>query len=172
MDACKQACLMNAVAGAGDKEGKDGGICVPRDAVPGLVYPIPFSQAVGAVIGTAATVTLNPLNTRGAIPFALLISDDSATGAPPTVPVPQTTGRAGKPVGIRGGSTTSISTAWPLESFLESARASERLEAGLPNLPPDIGKIASDRPMTINLVNTAAGATTVSGVLFVVIPRD
>ncbi|OGS01713.1 MAG: hypothetical protein A2V88_04370 [Elusimicrobia bacterium RBG_16_66_12] len=131
-----------------------------------MIFPIPFSMTLLAAAD--ATIEIDPKNEGGAVPFAMLIDDDPVTGTTPTVSIDEIRNGAGDVVGLKGDG---ISTSWPLGSFAD-ATAAERIKAGLPNLPPNIGLIDSTRKLEIDITNTASGAPlTIEGVVFVVIPR-
>lgn len=164
---CSNSCLLNAVAGL--KNGAwDHAFCLAQgQGTPGLIFPVPFSMTVLA--GASDVVEIDPLNDGGAVPFAMLIDDDPVTGAPPTVTIDEIKNGAGDVVGLKGAG---ISTSWPIGSFNDMS-ASERIKAGLPNLPPNIGLIDSTKKMSIAFTNTASGAPlTLEGIVFVVIPRS
>lgn len=172
---CGNACILNSIAGIGDdgmlREFNDcasGAGGAAGVGVPGLIYPIPFE--IDLVAATPDTIEILPLNRGGAIPFAMRIFDDPVTGVEPVVTIDEIRNGNGDTVGIKGAAGSEISTAWPLGLFFGEAPM-DAYEAGLPNLPPDIGLIDSQRSMAIDVTPGASGPVALRGVVYVVIPR-
>ena len=157
--ACLNSCINNAIAGLGDDELLERFCGNGGAGVPGLVYPLPFNT--GDITGGGGTFTVNidPKNRNGAIPFAMLIDPEADEFT-----IAQIRDGNGDVVGLKGDG---ISTDWPLWLFQDA----EIYDAGLNNLPPNIGHITSDRPMEVDVVNDATGDQGLTGVVWVVVPR-
>lgn len=163
-NACQNACLLNAIAGLGDDDVLEAFCGNAGAGVPGLIYPLPidFSVPAATVAAAPAQLEIAPKNNNGAVPFALLI--DTSISA--DIAIVSIKDGAGDLAGLKGDG---ISTTWQIESFQDA----ERIFAGLPNLPPNLGAIDASHPLIIELTNAdTVDPQSFPATLFVVIPKS